>query len=148
MWDRGPRILLFPESRRPEKVWPGFRALAEQLMKVVRGSQVIWAERQPRALELNAEEGRFLNLGGRTGLEDLIPLVGSADLVISNDSGPMHLAAALGAPVLALFGPTDPNRFGPYPLDAPSNRVLPAPRGNLAALTVEKVLETAAKALP
>jgi heptosyltransferase I len=36
------------------------------------------------------------------------------DLVIANDSGPIHMAAALGTPVLALFGPSDPARTGPY----------------------------------
>ena len=37
-----------------------------------------------------------------------------AKFVISNDSGPMHIAAALGIPVYAIFGPTDPRRTGPY----------------------------------
>jgi ADP-heptose:LPS heptosyltransferase len=37
-----------------------------------------------------------------------------SDLVISNDTGPMHAAAALGRPIIALFGPTDPDRTGPY----------------------------------
>ena len=43
------------------------------------------------------------------------------DLVISVDSGPMHIAAALGRPVLAVFGPTDPGRTGPY---GPMHRIL------------------------
>jgi len=37
-----------------------------------------------------------------------------AKFVVSNDSGPMHIAAALGIPVFAIFGPTDPARTGPY----------------------------------
>jgi len=55
-----------------------------------------------------------VNLGGRTTLRELACLFGQAALVITTDSGPMHLAAAVGTPVIALFGPTDPARTGPY----------------------------------
>ncbi len=55
-----------------------------------------------------------LNLGGRTTLRELACLYEQAALVITTDSGPMHLAAAMGTPVVALFGPTDPGRTGPY----------------------------------
>ncbi|MFH1767933.1 MAG: lipopolysaccharide heptosyltransferase II [Candidatus Omnitrophota bacterium] len=48
-----------------------------------------------------------VNLCGRTSLNELAAILGQADLVISSDSGPAHLAAAVGAPVLVLFGPTD-----------------------------------------
>jgi heptosyltransferase I len=55
-----------------------------------------------------------VNLGGRTTLRELACLFRQAALVITTDSGPMHLAAAVGTPVIALFGPTDPARTGPY----------------------------------
>ncbi len=55
-----------------------------------------------------------VNLGGRTTLRELACLYRQAALVITTDSGPMHLAAAVGTPVIALFGPTDPGRTGPY----------------------------------
>ncbi|MDO9229609.1 MAG: glycosyltransferase family 9 protein [Syntrophales bacterium] len=54
------------------------------------------------------------NLGGRTTLRELACLYRQASLVVTTDSGPMHLAAAMGTPVVALFGPTDPARTGPY----------------------------------
>ena len=54
-----------------------------------------------------------VNLGGRTSLRELAALYREAALVVSTDSGPMHLAAAVGTPVVALFGPTDPGRTGP-----------------------------------
>ena len=54
------------------------------------------------------------NLGGQTTLRELAALYRDASLVITTDSGPMHLAAAMGTPVVALFGPTDPARTGPY----------------------------------
>jgi 3-deoxy-D-manno-octulosonic-acid transferase/heptosyltransferase-1 len=55
-----------------------------------------------------------VNLGGQTTLRELACLYRQAALVITTDSGPMHLAAAVGTPVIALFGPTDPSRTGPY----------------------------------
>lgn len=55
-----------------------------------------------------------INLGGQTTLLELAYLYKKARLVITTDSGPMHLAAAIGTPVVALFGPTDPARTGPY----------------------------------
>ena len=62
-----------------------------------------------------------VNLGGRTTLRELACLYRQAALVITTDSGPMHLAAAVGTPVVALFGPTDPARTGPY---GPGHRVI------------------------
>lgn len=55
-----------------------------------------------------------VNLGGRTTLRELAWLYRQASLVVTTDSGPMHIAAAMGTPVVALFGPTDPARTGPY----------------------------------
>ncbi|KUG23459.1 lipopolysaccharide heptosyltransferase i [hydrocarbon metagenome] len=55
-----------------------------------------------------------VNLGGKTTLLDLACLYKKACMVITTDSGPMHMAAAVGIPVIALFGPTDPERTGPY----------------------------------
>jgi len=55
-----------------------------------------------------------INLGGETSLMTLAEIYKSARAVITTDSGPMHLAAAVGTPVIALFGPTDPARTGPY----------------------------------
>ena len=55
-----------------------------------------------------------LNWEGRTTLKDLAELYRRANLLITTDSGPMHLSAAVGTPVVALFGPTNPLRTGPY----------------------------------
>ncbi len=55
-----------------------------------------------------------VNFGGKTTLLDLAYLYKKACMLITTDSGPMHLAAAIGTPVVALFGPTDPVRTGPY----------------------------------
>src|SRR5262249_9718431 len=54
------------------------------------------------------------NACGRTTLRQLAALIAAARIVITGDSTPMHLAAALGRPMVALFGPTNPRRTGPY----------------------------------
>jgi heptosyltransferase I len=59
-------------------------------------------------------DNKALSLAGKTNLQELIEIVKGAKFMISNDSGPMHIAAALGVPVYAIFGPTDPLRTGPY----------------------------------
>jgi heptosyltransferase-1 len=55
-----------------------------------------------------------IDLTGRTTLKQLMQLIKGASFVVTNDSGPMHLAAAYGVPVFAIFGPTDENLTGPY----------------------------------
>ena len=53
-------------------------------------------------------------LNGKTSLETLIGVLAESTLMITNDSGPMHMAAALGIPTVAIFGPTDETTTGPY----------------------------------
>jgi ADP-heptose:LPS heptosyltransferase len=53
-----------------------------------------------------------INLSGRTNLDQLIELLRNAEMIITNDTGPMHLAASLNTRVLALFGPCSPNQYG------------------------------------
>jgi len=60
-----------------------------------------------------AAHGRSIDLAGGLSLGELCALLARAALVVSNDSGPMHIAAALGAPTLGLFGPETPKRYGP-----------------------------------
>lgn len=57
---------------------------------------------------------RVINLAGRTTLRELMALINLCQVVVSNDSGPMHVAAALKRPVVALFGSTNPTKTGPY----------------------------------
>jgi heptosyltransferase-2 len=56
---------------------------------------------------LSAMSSEALNMIGRTSVRGLMALLASSELVVTNDSGPMHVAAAFGRPVVALFGPTD-----------------------------------------
>jgi 3-deoxy-D-manno-octulosonic-acid transferase/heptosyltransferase-1 len=64
---------------------------------------------------------KAVNLGGRTTLRELACIYREAALLVTTDSGPMHLAAAVGTPIVALFGPTDPARTGPY---GPGHRII------------------------
>ncbi len=57
---------------------------------------------------------RILNLCNRTSLPELMEIVSKASFLVSSDTGPSHLAAALGTPVISLFGPTDPELTGPF----------------------------------
>jgi heptosyltransferase-2 len=92
----------------PAKRWPYFRELAERLdMPVVLlGS--------PNDAVAAAEVGGK-NLVGKTTLDQAIDLIAGAELVVSNDSGLMHVAAALGRPLVALFGSSSPEKTPPQP---------------------------------
>ena len=61
-----------------------------------------------------AEPGRCLDLTGRTSLAAMIEWIRLSELLVTNDTGPMHVAAAMGKPIVALFGPTEARRTGPY----------------------------------
>ena len=96
----------------PAKRWPAayYADIAQRLKQ--RG-YAVWligsAKDKPVADEINQlAGGNCINLCGRTGLDDAIALLACAKLVISNDSGLMHLAAALDRPMLALFGSSSP----------------------------------------
>ena len=122
-----------------EKRWNGFRQLTDLLLRDNSGRKIIWAGNNLVSYRENLPEGQFLNLTGNTSLASLAALVRRADWVICNDSGPLHLAAALGVKTLGVFGPTDPRLFGPYPLNSPTNHVVQAPVGDLRLLTAKDV---------
>lgn len=62
-----------------------------------------------------------IDLAGKTSLGELAAQLEACALFIGNDSSPMHLAAAVGTPVLAIFGPTSPQEYGPYPPGEPDH---------------------------
>jgi heptosyltransferase I len=132
-------IVIFPDSRRQEKRWGGFKQLTEMLVRDGRGRKIVWAGNNYVNDRAAFNEENFLNLTGNTSLVSLPALVQRADWVISNDSGPMHLAAAMNVRVLGIFGPTDPRLFGPYPLTRLNNHVIQAPVGDLRLLSAKDV---------
>ena len=140
-------VVMFPDSRVKKKEWPEFYDLTARLLKDHSELTIVWAGSSGPEPELHWPEKQFVNLLGRTKLDALPELINLARLVICNDSGPLHLAAALHRPVIGLFGPTDHERFGPYPLDNPRHTILRAPNGKLKLLSPEIVLMNVEKGL-
>jgi len=71
-------------------------------------------------------DGPFLNLAGKTSLPQLAAILRRAALFVGADSGVMHIAAAAGAPVVAIFGPSNPDAWGPWTADADASIVVRA----------------------
>ncbi len=114
-----PRVALLPFSRWPSKNWPAasFVQVGRDLQEHANASIFLIggaAEAEACAAIEKEFKGRIMNLAGKLSLPQLGGVLQAMNLVISNDSGPMHMAASLGTPVLAVFGPTDMKRTGPY----------------------------------
>jgi len=113
-------IALHPGARWTNKRWPA-ESFAE-LVREIAGRYanlrfaILGAEGDQQLGEVisRAAPGRCLNLAGETTLPEMIEWLRICELMVTNDSGPMHVAVALGKPVVALFGPTEPRRTGPY----------------------------------
>jgi heptosyltransferase I len=120
--DGGGRwVALQPGARWPNKRWPAehFIALVRHLVSTdpqLRCVVLGGAEDQPlgQALAAAVPGGRCLDVTGLTTLPEMIEWLRASSALVTNDTGPMHAAAALGTPIVALFGPTHPRRTGPY----------------------------------
>lgn len=105
----------------PAKRYPHYHFATLAKMLIAQGKQIalfgspkdVEAGEQIRGL-LNKEEQTYcINLAGKTSLEQAIDLIAHCQAIISNDSGLMHIAAALNKPLVALYGPTSPNYTPP-----------------------------------
>jgi heptosyltransferase-1 len=111
--------VIHPAARWTTKRWPAerFASLADRLV-AEQGWRVILVagpnEREQVAAVTALMRRPHRDLSGHTSLPQLTALLRRAALLVTNDSGPMHLAVAVGTPVVALFGPTDPRAVGPY----------------------------------
>jgi lipopolysaccharide heptosyltransferase I len=107
--------VLVPGARWKTKRWPAeqFGRLAS-LMSI--NTFIVGSKSDIATADqiVSLSHGKAVSLSGKTTLKDLIEIMKQAQFVVSNDSGPMHIAAALGIPVFAIFGPTDPARTGPF----------------------------------
>jgi heptosyltransferase II len=106
-----PVIAMMPGAEYgPAKCWPleYFAALARMLAGEGYAVWVLGSEKDRAAGDSIAAEGRAQNLCGRTELEDVIDLLAFCEQAVSNDSGLMHIAAAVGTRVIALYGSTSP----------------------------------------
>jgi lipopolysaccharide heptosyltransferase I len=111
----GKYAVLAPGTNWPTKRWPIERfAALPAILKDRFGLETVVVVGAPSEVELAAKIPGAVNLAGRTSLRQLCALIERAAVVISNDSGPMHIAAALRRPLVAMFGPTNPTRTGPH----------------------------------
>jgi ADP-heptose:LPS heptosyltransferase len=113
--------VIAPGARWATKKWPAefFLAVISSLARRDPGLKFLLAGTRDEAEDAEtilAKSGDLpvASVCGRTGVGELLETVRLSSLMICNDSGPMHIAAALGVPVAAMFGPTDPALTGPY----------------------------------
>ena len=132
-------FVIVTDSRGAEKEWPRFSELTRLIFEAVPDSRVAWCAGQPARPDFAPPPERFLNLTG-CPLKEMIALVRQPSVYVGNDNGPMHLSAASGNRVLAIFGPTLPRRFGPFPLESPRHCTVTAPEGRLDWLEASTVL--------
>jgi heptosyltransferase-1 len=113
-------IVLQPGARWANKRWPieHFTELVRRLASDYADLRfAILGGRDDAVLGesiARADPERCLDLTGRALLPEMIEWIRHSELMVTNDTGPMHVAAAMGKPVVALFGPTEPRRIGPY----------------------------------
>jgi lipopolysaccharide heptosyltransferase I len=114
----GNLVAMAPGSSRPDKCWPveSFARLAAALTTA--GVTVVTVgspgERELEQALATAAGVKFVRAAGATNVAQLIALLERCALFVGNDSGPLHIAAALGVPCLAFYGPTSPRLTGPY----------------------------------
>lgn len=143
-----PWVILLPGARWDNKRWPHeyFATVLQQMTAeypntrfAILGNQ----DDQPLAATIaQAAPHRTLNLCGQTTLLEMVEWIRLAHLVITNDTGPMHAAAALKKTIVSLFGPTEPRRTGPYGQLANSLRLnLPCSPCLKSSCTYEKPME-------
>ncbi len=122
-WRMGEQLIsIHPWSSNAVKAWPQERFLRLAALIAERANaRVVFIGGQEHAADaerLNQSGSAFIQLVGRLALPELGALLKESSVVVSNDSGPMHLAAMVGTPVVALFGTqsagSHPKRWGPW----------------------------------
>lgn len=110
-----PIIGICPGSNAPSRTWPQerFAAVVRALSATVR--VVVFGSTSERERTSSVAGNFAIDLGGETNLPALAAGLAECGVVISNDSGPLHLAAAVGTPTISMWGAGDPARTGPPP---------------------------------
>jgi lipopolysaccharide heptosyltransferase I len=116
-----PVALINPGAAWPNKRWPASRfGEVAAFLKEVRGFEpfVLWGPaEQTLAQDVVDSSGGVARVAPATSIPDLLELSRAAALMVSGDTGPLHIAAAAGTPIVTIFGPTDPDRNGPWAAD-------------------------------
>ncbi len=117
---RGTLMTVTVGSRWPSKNWPP-EFFADVIDRVLTHSSArIVLVGSPdeidigRAVEAASKKPGLVNLIGKTSLSGMVELIRRSATLMTNDSGPMHIAAAMSVPTVTFFGPTDPDKTGPY----------------------------------
>lgn len=121
-----------PGMELTAKRWPleRYRTLVYRLVNELQAHVLLIGGKEDYTLnqqlleELAVPHGSVENLAGQTSLGQTAAQLAACDLFIGNDSSPMHLAAAVATPIIAIFGPTSPQEYGPYPPDDPMHIAL------------------------
>ena len=115
----GEYVVMVPGARWETKVWPAenYAKLAEKI--IAEGTSVVLAggpDDAPKgeAIVKGCNSPQLTNLIGQTSLRELAALIKGSVFYISGDTGPLHFAAALKKPLIAMYGPTKADRTGPY----------------------------------
>jgi heptosyltransferase I len=139
-------VVLSPGAGRPAKRWPPgrFRGLARRLGEETAARVVVVWGPGEATLAGEVAAGLPVLLAPPTTLPELIALLRRATVVVAGDTGPLHLAAAAGRPCVGLYGPTSPERNGPY---GPGHRTLRGPDGTLVGLDADAVVAAVAERL-
>lgn len=157
-----PYVILSPGANWPNKCWPPahFAKLAADLRSCGITPLLTGGPSDlPKAAEIRRlAKASLVDITGKTTLKQLAYLIKRAQVFVGGDTGPMHLAAALGTPVVALHGPTDTIRNGPYGAQHTTivaaqecagcwKRRCPKDRDCLAVINPNQVFETVRKYL-
>ncbi|MFA6078297.1 MAG: glycosyltransferase family 9 protein [Candidatus Omnitrophota bacterium] len=113
-----PIVIINPGSKSHLKRWrpEGFAEVADLLIDECKASVVFVGMGEDAKIVstiINKMKGRPYNLVDKTNIRQLASLMKRSKLIITNDSAPLHLGCAIGIKVLAIFGPTNPDRYGP-----------------------------------
>ena len=116
---QGRFVVVNPGAGWESKIWPADRygVVARRLgMKRAVPSIVVWEGEKEKASaeKIVAKSQGHAEMAPSTSLRELAALVRKASLFVGSDTGPMHIAAAVGTPCVSLFGPTRPEECGPY----------------------------------
>lgn len=142
-------VMLAPGAADARKQWPveGFSQVIRFLLSELKVPVVIVGDRKDAKIvsqHIDVENDNILNLCGQTTLKELAVCIAQARLALVNDSGIMHLASYLDIPTIALFGPTDPQLYGPW---GRKSTWLRAASGRMLDITPRQVIEAIAREL-
>jgi len=142
-------VVLNPGAGRADKRWPTerFRALARRLVDDAAASVLVtWGPNELGGARVIVDPGPAgrAALAPPTNLDELLAVLRRASVVVAGDTGPLHLAAALGTPCVGLYGPTSAERNGPY---GQVPRALESPGGAMASLGADPVFRSVVEVL-